>query len=247
MICPNCGAEFSDDTLACPYCGCENETAAKAHQKAEISGIYAKIAALLQRPEQTVRRASRLLLRIGLILIGIFLIALLAAFLYARISPEMAYQKQREQLEQLEALYQEGDYTKMYQTLEKAEDSRNAVYDKFRIIGELDQTLTELEESCPETAAFVRQYPKGADLLDSELDGVFTLLNDCAALEEAGYVYGEGEAAADLRERAYDLLSRVLCLTEEEIQEGMALAAQEEADYSKLRNASVARLSGGTQ
>lgn len=245
MVCPNCGAALPENTAACPFCGCENEKAAEAHQDADVAGIYKKIAMLLQMPVHTVRRASRILLRTAAVLACVFAAVLLASFFYARIAPEASYQRQQKQIETLEKLYQAKDYAAMNEKLGKMDDAHLAVYEKYQTVGRLFDSLSQLEESCSETAAFVAKYPEGADLLDYEMKQLFLLLDECADLEAAGYIYGEEEAAAEMESRARSLLSDVFRLTDQEIAQGMELARQDDADYSALRARSAARLAGG--
>ena len=76
MICPSCGAEIPENTSVCPYCGNENEKKAEEMQEIEVKSIYEKIAALFKLPQQAVKRISRILKYVVLILIGIFAIAI---------------------------------------------------------------------------------------------------------------------------------------------------------------------------
>ena len=85
-------------------------------------------------------------------------------------------------------------------------------------------------------------FPKGADLLNYDLKHLFSLLRECSALSEAGFVYGEQDAVAELERRAHALLTETLLLTEDEIAEGIALDAKEETDYQALAELTAARL-----
>lgn len=245
MTCSNCGAELPENALLCPYCGYENEAVAEEKHRQEISGIYAKIAALLHIPERVAARAKRILLCAVLIIVAVVAVAFLAAFLYSKLAPEAALRRQDAALEKLEQLWQNGEYDALPAALAQTERLYGGAYEKYRTVGALFETLGNEEESCAETAEFVAGFPEGADLLNYDLKNLFSLLRECSALSEAGFVYGEQDAVAELERRAHALLTETLLLTEDEIAEGIALDAKEETDYQALAELAAARLAEG--
>ena len=247
MTCSNCGAELPENALLCPYCGYENEAIAEEKHRQEISGIYAKIAALLHVPERVAARAKRILLCAMLVIVVVAAVAFLAAFLYSKLAPEAALRRQDAALEKLEQLWQNGEYDALPAALEQTERVYSGAYEKYRTVGALFETLGNEEESCAETAEFVAGFPEGADLLNYDLKNLFSLLRECSALSEAGFVYGEQDAVAELERRAHALLTETLLLTEDEIAEGIALDAEKETDYQALAERAAARLAEGKQ
>ncbi len=245
MECPNCGAPMAG-RLKCAYCGYENELAAERMHEKEISGVYARIARLLHVPVQRAKKLTRGLLIGAAVLVIVFSLALAGAFIYSKVAPGAELQRQQAAVEKMEALYAAGDYAGLTAYLEKIDDSYRAVYDKYTTVAQLHESLIYAEESAAEDAAFVAGFPEGADLLDYDLEQLFEVLHRCRTLEEQGFVYGEADAAEAFAARAEAVLRDTLLLTESEIAEGLAQAAAETPDYSALREASAARLCGGT-
>ena len=50
MICENCGAEYDEHLLLCPYCGTENDRAAQLEHQKELHDLNEKTEKLLQAP-----------------------------------------------------------------------------------------------------------------------------------------------------------------------------------------------------
>lgn len=245
MICPNCGAHLADDALVCPYCDGENEEAAVNKQKREIASVYSKIAALLRLPERIVQRTTIILLCITAVLVNLFFISLAWSFVYSRVSPETQYRVQQKNIENLEKLYQQGDYEDLNRTLEKIGDSYRSVYAKYETVSRIYEDLQAAEEYLDDILDFVSQDAQRSDMLEYDTARLFGVLNECSELKEAGYIYGEEAAVEKLSEEAYSLLRDKLLLTDEEISEGMLIASQDESDYGQLCKISAQRLSGG--
>ena len=254
MNCKNCGAPMNSGALTCPYCGYENEAAARAAHESELRGIYARIARLLHLPAERAARVSRIIVRGACVLIAVFVAALILSFIWSKVAPSVELKQQRETLEKMEAHYRDGDYAALGELVERTDNAYRAVYDKYTTVSFLYWDVVSLEQSAPETAGFVAGFPDGATLLDYELDRAFGILAECAALEQNGFVYGEQAAVEQFRSRASAVLTDTLLLTGEEIAQGAALAAEaladdyyHETDWSALRRLSAERLSGGAE
>lgn len=243
MYCPNCGADLGSKA-ACPYCGYENEEAAQSQHKKEISAIYDKIAVLLNRPVEQARKITYALLGGTAALVVLFLLAMLGAFLYSKVNPDLSYQQQETLLQQLEACYQAQDYAAMQTILDDTENAYQSVYDKYSIIASMDQKLTGAEADAASYGASVREAPIYADLLQYPMSRSFEVLNQCRELEENGFVYEEEDAVRSLEARAQALLQETLLLTDEEIRQGMELQLQDEPDYTGLYEICAKRMRG---
>ena len=246
MVCPNCGADFGEG-LSCPYCGWENPDAAAKRQRREISAVYEKIAQLLHIPEQRATVAVRILLRGAALLVCLFLLALLVAFIYSRVAPDTAYERQKAAVGELEEYFQAGEYDKMNQRLQEIDNAYAAVYDKYTTVGRLYSSVTELEVRAADTAATVAEYPLSAELLSYELESLFGLMSQCRLLEENGFVYGEEAAVRAISYRAKEILTDTLLLTDAEIEEASAWAVEDEPDYTALQETIAKRLRGESQ
>lgn len=207
-----------------------------------MRSIFARIGTLLHTSEEQARRAVRIVSIAAAVLTAVVLIVLLVSYFAGQASVRGAYDAQQAQVEALEALYTQGDYGAMAELLDGMEDSYRAVYDKYYTVAQLHKRVTACEEDLPDTIDLIRRYPPAADLLDHTFEGLFGVLAACDDLEQAGYVYGEQDAVAQLRSRAGALLSGALHLDEEEIGRGMAAAREEEPDYTPLREAAAARI-----
>ena len=247
MICPQCGATMEKGALHCPYCGYENEHAARRQHEGEIRSIYARLSALLHLPQAFVRRGTKYLLTGISILAVLFVSGILLAVIWSNAGPQIEYRRQQSQLAELESLYAAGDYTALEEALDAMEEAYGASYDKYRIVSDMAQQLKWVQEDCAETLEFLRDYPEGVDLLAYPLSLLFSVLNTCDDMEAAGYIYEEEAAIAYLRSEAHRLLKNLLLLEDDEIREGMTLARQDNADYSDLYTAIAARITGDIQ
>lgn len=241
MICPNCGADMGHSER-CPYCGTENESVAQRRHEKEISGIYAKIATLLHIPDAQAQAMCKKIRIAAIVIACAAVMATLGAFIRSKVVPEMGYRAQGAALEQLEALCDAGDFDAMNAILEDRDDSYKAIYGKYTILGGLHENLAWVEENLPEDLELVTEYPEGFDILNYDLNRLFYVLAECQRLEDAGWVYEEEDAAAALRERAMLLLEHDLGLSEDEIARGLAIAGQEDPDYSELSRLIAGRL-----
>lgn len=231
MICPNCGADM-EMLERCPYCGTENESVAKKHQETEISGIYAKIAALRRAPQDQ-GYVKRITIAVVTILC-ITAIVTLAVFLKYRFAPERDFRLQTARVEQLEDLCDAGDFDGMNHILRGLDDSHKTIYDKYTILGGLYEELVWVEENLPADLELAATYPEAADYLNYDFDRLFYVLTECQKLEDAGWVFEEEDAVTLLRQRAIQLLTDELGLTEAEIARGLEIAGQEDPDYTQL-------------
>lgn len=254
MNCKNCGAPMHEGVLTCPYCGFENEAAATAAHERELRGIYARIARLLHLPAERAKKVTNGIIVGAGALVAVFIVALIASFIYQRVAPGVELKHQQETVAEMEELYQNGDYDALSELVEKTDNVYRAVYDKYTTVHFLYQYLLSLERSAPENAEFVAGFPDGADLLDYDLDNAFCILAECDSLEQNGFVYGEQAAVAEFRSRVTAILTDTLLLTEDELADGIAIAAEViasdyeyEPDWSALRDLSASRLSGGTR
>ena len=245
MICKNCGGEISGDEIQCPYCGWENDVVAVKEQEQEIESIREKTREFYRKPEKVARKTSSVLVWTLSVIAVIFVLSIIAGISINYFAEKNEYSNQQNALSDLEKLYSAGDYEAMNTRLESLPDSYSPSFAKYTTVGRMYERLSRLEEECPETAEFVAGYPKGGDLLDYDLKNLFAILLECQKLEQAGFVYGEEKAAVQFTAQAKDLLTDVLLLTDEEIQQGFELASEEEPDFTELRLITVSRLVGG--
>lgn len=246
MQCPNCGAEL-DENNVCPYCGYEDEKTAQTKHNKEITDIYEKIARLLHAPVERTQKIIGGLLIAAVAMICVFVIALLGAFVYSKVEPNISYQNQQASLAGLEEHYQAKEYDKMNEMLDQMKDSHQLVYKKYEIIGGIYKRISNAEEDAVEFTEDIKRSPIFTDLLQYPLDRLFESLNECRELEENGFVYDEEEVVASLTQQAQSILTEILLLTEEEIQSGMQLQTEGEKNYTSLCETIAQRVLGDSQ
>lgn len=132
MICKNCGAEYPDSDLQCPYCRTENIKVALRRKKEILQGydkeekqIRAETA---EFPKKTVNKWTKyIIIALGIaaavgVLFGI--IALIGTI----VSTDYEYQKKQDYEKELEKLFVAGDYAAMDEYMTE-EEIRG--YDKY--------------------------------------------------------------------------------------------------------------------
>ncbi len=242
MQCPNCGADLGEAHV-CPYCGFEDENWAQQEHEKRVKSIYDKIAALLHTPVEHARKITKGLLIGTALIVFLFLATLLGIYVYSPISENHQLNQQKACLEQLETLYQQGDYQKMKTLLDAKEDSYKAVYDKYRIIGSLSNSLESASTTAVSCAEAMVKLNYPPNFLELPLEMLMDVLHKCRTLEENGFVYDEDPQVLAFSQQAQDVLKNVMLMTPSEIQQ--ALDTYEQLDYSELCNLVAARLREG--
>lgn len=240
MYCPNCGAKIED--VRCPYCGYEDENEAAKRHEAELADIYKRADELVKKPEKAVKKASSALVRICIAIVILFIAGIAVATVYSKFAPELEYNKQQAELETLEEVYQSGDYAELPKLLADIDGAYQAVYGKYRVVGNIYYDLEMYERDCCSTIEFVAGYPDGYDLLDYEFEGFFSILYECGELRNAGFVYGEGAAIEKAETKVTELLRDLLCLSDEEISDGMEIFMSDSKDYGAMSKTAAERL-----
>lgn len=134
MNCKNCGAEYQDTVLKCPYCGTENKAAA-GRKKKEILRAYDEEAQRLYQqaenfPQKAAKRITGKILRLLAVLAGVGLIVTVFVIFWAKISAEWELKAQKKHLQTLEKLYQKQDYEELFDYLDE-KDLYGRSYEKY--------------------------------------------------------------------------------------------------------------------
>lgn len=216
MQCPNCGAEIEKTAGQCRYCGRENPQIAEAEQRAQIESIYQRAADLLHLPERIVRKVVKYIIIAAAVILTAFLIFLLAMWLTADARQEMSYQKQQNQIAQLEEYYQNGEYNEMLNYIEKNKIDYAAAFRKYQFIGKIYQKLVSYTEWADNYLSSPLNY-LSADMLAMHIDNFEIIIRNTNELEQDGFLYGEKAEAEALREEAAAYLRDRLHLTDDEI------------------------------
>lgn len=245
MVCKSCGADLSDDTILCPYCGWENEILAARERETEITEVMDKTHEYMHKPEKVAKKTSQVLLWILAGVLVLFVMSIVMVSCINRSNADKEYRAQQEALIELERLYTAGDYAAMNEYYWDLPDRSSSTYAKYYKVGNLYRSINRLEEHCPSTVKVVVNNPDKSYFLISDLEDLFGLIKACKDMEEAGYIFGEEEPVTDYSARAKTILKDVFLLTDDEIQSGIEISKTETPDYAELRDLSLERLNGG--
>ncbi len=169
MICPNCGGEFADWALKCPYCGSTNEQGAESEYMKHMEDLRGKLDQLDEEARESYKSSMNLTLKkllkcLGILLATALLLAL-GVFLIKKIYTQkeedfyMAQKAwQKEEYKKLDALYEKGSYdeilTESYNILEG--DYSISTWDHYCFI-------TEFYDNYSDLLAAKEQLKEGAD------------------------------------------------------------------------------------
>lgn len=140
VICVNCGGEYADSLLRCPYCSYENKIEADK-QKANILKGYDKEAETIKKNAKgyTAKRTNQITKKIFLI-IGVLAVLgalfTLGYFLVLRKMDERSYASVEENKKELDSMMLALDYEGMLEYMEK-NDISIAYYDKYEQVLEI--------------------------------------------------------------------------------------------------------------
>ena len=149
MICKNCGGEYADNDIKCPYCGSENKIAA-GRKKKEILHSYDVEAAKIRKqaedfPEKTANRWTQNLLRIVGILAAIGVLITVIAIIWANFSTGLERRNEQRHIKKLEELYQAENYEEMDEYMDDKE-LWGREYDKYDQLTSVYQDYSRMEE-----------------------------------------------------------------------------------------------------
>lgn len=198
MICQNCGAEYKDQQLQCPYCRSENRTEAE-RQKARVLASY-------DREDQELRkemkgyageRAGRLT---KWILCGVAALLVLAGLvtagviLFGKLAAGHSYRQDQTHLKKLEEMYVQQDYAGIAEYVSQY-GLWSAAYEKYEQIYEVQCHYSRLEEdlqTLSELAATL--FSSEEEQLTHLETWAFYAAEEAAAVLSAGREYAEDNA-----------------------------------------------------
>lgn len=111
MICKSCGAKYDKTNLKCPYCNSENMALAKKIKKEMLASYDAEAKEMETTvPRQAVKKWTRNLVKILPAIIIVAVAATVGAIIWGRMSAGAKYREKQEHLENMEALFEAGDW-----------------------------------------------------------------------------------------------------------------------------------------
>lgn len=239
MICQNCGAEYKDGQLQCPYCRTENRTEAE-RQKAHRLASYDREEQKLRREmksysKERARKLTKWILCGVSALLVIACLVTAGLLLFGKLGAGYSYRKDQAHLKKLEELYVQQDYAGIADYVSEY-GLWSATYEKYEQIYEVQQHYRRLEED------LLMLSEIAGTAFDSEENRLSYLetwadsaAGEAAAVLSAGKEYAEdkailgNEACMNFFCEACSRLLTELGCTKEEIQNASGLGEAGEA------------------
>lgn len=247
MYCKNCGAEYKDELAECPYCGAENyKKSVEEHQKV-LDDYQQKTKQMHVSRQQVTQKEVKF---VGIAIAVIILVVIVWAFLAGKMQAaesEREYKEKIKTQQELEELYQAGEYPELYQMWSDGRYNRyEDAYQKYWRVAELaDGYESRLDLAEAEIELAISAAELGAEDGASNLNQIeyyirFLCVCDWYATED--YPYGEEVGVLYYEDKVKTLLREKYLLTEEEIIQGMSDYAQTEEAPVYLYDISYERL-----
>lgn len=229
MICSDCGAEYSDTVLCCPYCGKENEKEAERIKQEKLRQLEQEAAQIHTLPQKRLTASTKRLIKAGLLVAAGILILVLISFAVSQIKSAMEYRMDAEQMETLQEYYENRDYEGLLKYVDEKEIYRSK-FDKYTGAADVyDEYLWSAEQIDEYNEMTEKQFWLEKNLEEKKALGADTifyltkgLARACVSCKEHIADYGEFddvEPYEELEGMCRGLLSERLLYTEAEIEE----------------------------
>ena len=225
MICKNCGAEYDDNLIQCPYCEAENTTKVYQNHYEYIDDLKKRTKDVNNLSNKIANASTSIFVKGIVALFVIVVIVLVIGFIWAKANGAIGLGKKEKDLEKLENLYEMGDYNQM---LDYYYDCgfRGGAFEKYHRIGSVyssyEWAMSDLE-SLKTYTGFVKngtakEEPMDTDILSCVKRILMTMV-EIAEYREEGYLYGEAEVLEEIDRNLHEILEKELFLTSDEIED----------------------------
>lgn len=189
MVCKNCGAQYSDEKLQCPYCHTENRRIALRRKK-EILKDYDKEADAIRAraelyPKEAANKWTGITLRILCVAAVLGVIVVAVMLVWNKYSVKYQYEKGMEHTQNLETLFLAEDYEGI-RTYMQEEDIWNE-YPKYYQVANAYKQYRDMKESAErirKTEEYLYDTREDWEILNAyDIDHIM----DCAVRLADGY------------------------------------------------------------
>lgn len=235
MKCQSCGAEYDGQALVCPYCGAENEVAAKKEQQAVLKEYKTKIKNVdAEVPIETTKKVNKKVTKIMIGVVIFFFVVLGIVSIIGKFMAGTALDRQKAYIEKLEQYCQNGQYEEMRELIYDTKEIRGATYEKYmRIVDVYTDIYYDLDDIERYATSTIYQGDREVENYAMVLEETFTSLHNIQDMEAEGYPYGEGDIVNGFKEQYMDALRTHFLMTDEEIVEGMSIEKQNNNDNAE--------------
>lgn len=188
MICKNCGAEYADSSLSCPYCHTENRKVALRRKKEILKG-YDREADTIRAQAETYaeKTANQWTKNIFAILAIIAVIGIVVVIIFitgSKLALNRKYAKEAEHQQKLEELFLASDYRGMEAYIREQELSGS--YKKYEQVVRMYRQYMSLKDSGEQIRSLPTDYYKNREdwealtdyYVDEILDSGATVIRD---------------------------------------------------------------------
>ena len=225
MICKNCGAEYDDNLIQCPYCEAENTQKVYQNHYEYIDDLKKRTTDVKNLSNKITNTSTSIFVKGIVAFVVIIVIVLIIGFIWAKANGAIGLENQEKDLEKLESLYQSGNYNEMLEYYYDC-DSRGGAFEKYYRIGSVYGTYewaVSDVDNLKTYAGFVKDGTAKAELMDTDiktcLKHIFEAMSEIAEYREEGYLYGEEEVLEQIDGNLYEILEEELFWAEDKIEE----------------------------
>ena len=242
MICSDCGGEYQETDLKCPFCGKENEIMAERLKQEKLKALDREAEEIQKLPEQIVTNTTNRVLKITGIAFGVLVIFILLGVAVTQLYTNYEYKNTQRKIQEIEAVYASGDLDELSAYMEdrklygsefdKYQNVKYA-YDEYQyaceVVDRLQEVLKQnyfLEESPAE------QKERISSELTIELQALIRAIHKIDSVIEEYGTLDDMSALREVRISCITLLEDELGFNEKQIEELLALDSPEETVLS---------------
>ncbi|HKM22447.1 MAG TPA: hypothetical protein VJZ01_10460 [Lachnospiraceae bacterium] len=233
MICSNCGGEYAETDLFCPFCKKENEIMAEKIKQAKYQQLVQEEREIKALPQKRMAKSRKMILIIASVMVVILVIAIVGSLISGKVQAKKEYEKQSEYMTVLEDYYQAGDLEAMSNYIDE-NDIFQSKYDKYYKLARSYDYYISLTECIADFTKMTEDefFPTWEEAQKEELciSNIYFATNygikACKWCREGIEKYGEidnVEQMQKINDQCIELLMNQFCYTEEEIEEMCAL------------------------
>lgn len=216
MICPSCGAAYSETELYCPYCKSENKIEAKRRQLLKLKKLDEEAADIKDMPEKIVRKSGKRLLTAGVLIVVCVVIVMLFVFGFSKISLAVEYKIRQKHLDKLESYYMNQSYLEIYEYTDKYK-LYDSFYEKYNEIANIYYFDTMMREDIGNINKEENQGENKIYPIKWSLSYGADTLSACKSGMEDKSILGNEDTLSIIYEECAAKLKEELKLTEDEI------------------------------
>lgn len=229
MICSDCGAEYNETDLQCPYCGRENEKAAEKMKQEKLRMLEQEAEQIRTLPKKKLNESTKRLVKISMVVAGVVAALILISVVASHIQSLVKYHADTEKMDTLQEYYDERDYEGLMNYVNE-KNIYESKFEKYAEVGNIYEEYLWDEGQIDEYHKMQgQQFWKEKNIEERKnlgFDTIFYLTKGlaraCVSCKEQISTYGEFddvEPYEQLEMMCRELLEKELLYTGQEIEE----------------------------